>query len=100
MTSPSEANRHQNSIFTSDFLRSPASKNAFGITNGKSQAVRLPKEYRFAGENVYIRKLGEVVYLFPKEAAWEVFMDGLYGFSDDFMAEGRDQGEEREREPL
>ncbi|MDR1916838.1 MAG: AbrB/MazE/SpoVT family DNA-binding domain-containing protein, partial [Synergistaceae bacterium] len=30
------------------------------FTNGKSQAVRLPKEYRFAGENVYIRKLGEV----------------------------------------
>jgi antitoxin VapB len=70
------------------------------FTNGKSQAVRLPKEYRFAGSDVYIRKLGEVVYLFPKESAWEVFMNGLNGFSDDFMAEGRHQGEEQVRDPL
>jgi len=70
------------------------------FVNGKSQAVRLPKEYRFTGEDVYIRKLGDVVYLFPKESAWEVFLNGLNGFSDDFMAEGRDQGVEEEREAL
>ena len=70
------------------------------FTNGKSQAVRLPKEYRFAGEEVYIRKLGDVVYLFPKTSAWEVFMAGLNGFSDDFMAEGRDQGEDQVRDSL
>ena len=70
------------------------------FTNGKSQAVRLPKEYRFAGEEVYIRKLGEVVYLFPKTSLWKVFMAGLDGFSDDFMAEGRDQGWEQERDSL
>ena len=68
--------------------------------NGKSQAVRLPKEYRFAGEEVYIKKLGEIVYIFPKTSAWEVFMDGLNGFSDDFLAEGRDQGENQERDSL
>jgi antitoxin VapB len=68
--------------------------------NGKSQAVRLPKEYRFEGEDVYIRKIGEVVYLFPKTSAWEVFMNGLNGFSSDFMAEGREQGEEQERDFL
>ena len=67
---------------------------------GKSQAVRLPKEYRFAGKDVYIKKIGDVVYLFPKDTAWKVFMDGLNSFSDDFMAEGRDQGEEQERDLL
>jgi antitoxin VapB len=70
------------------------------FVNGKSQAVRLPKEYRFSDDEVYIRKIGEVVYLFPKTSIWNVFMDGLNGFSDDFMAEGRDQGEEKEQELL
>jgi antitoxin VapB len=68
--------------------------------NGKNQAVRLPKEYRFAEEDVCISKLGDVVYVFPKNSSWEVFMDGVSGFSDDFMADGRDQGEEQERNPL
>ena len=70
------------------------------FTNGKSQAVRLPKEYRFEGEDVYIKKIGEVVYLFPKTSVWKVFMDGLDGFSSDFMAEGREQGEAQERDFL
>ena len=70
------------------------------FTSGKSQAVKLPKEYRFVGDEVYIRKLGEVVYLFPKTSAWKVFMDGLNDFSDDFMAEGRDQGEDQKRDTL
>jgi antitoxin VapB len=33
--------------------------------NGKSQAVRLPKEYRFHGNKVYIKKLGNAVVLIP-----------------------------------
>jgi antitoxin VapB len=68
--------------------------------NGKSQAVRLPKEYRFEGEDVYIKKIGEVVYLFPKTSAWKIFMDGLNGFSSDFMTEGREQGKAQERDFL
>ncbi len=31
--------------------------------NGRSQAVRLPKEFQFRGENVYIQKIGEAVML-------------------------------------
>jgi antitoxin VapB len=61
------------------------------FSNGSSQAVRLPKKYRFSGEEVYIRRHGEVVYLFPKEKAWEVFAKGLEGFSDDYLADGRQQ---------
>ena len=34
--------------------------------NGKSQAVRLPKEYRFEGDEVLINKIGDVVVLMPK----------------------------------
>ena len=68
------------------------------FTNGRSQAVRLPKEYKFTGENVYIQKVGEAVILFPVDREWEVFLHGLNGFSDDFMSEGRLQGADQERE--
>ena len=65
--------------------------------NGSSQAVRLPKEYQFKGE-VFIQKLGDAVLLIPHEKAWEVFMEGLSGFSEDFMKNGREQGVEQKRE--
>ena len=44
--------------------------------NGKSQAVRLPKEFRFEdGEEVLIKKVGEIVYLCPKNKAWGNFLE-------------------------
>jgi len=76
-------------------------KTAKIFTNGQSQAVRLPKEYRFSGDEVYIKKVGSTVMLFPKDRLWETHLEGLYGFSDDFMEDGRPpQGELQEREPF
>ncbi|MCL2654432.1 MAG: type II toxin-antitoxin system VapB family antitoxin [Coriobacteriia bacterium] len=51
--------------------------------NGKSQAVRLPKEYRFARDEVCIRKVGDLVVLFPQDRAWDIFMQGIDTFTDD-----------------
>ena len=68
--------------------------------NGRSQAVRLPKEYNFIGNDVFIQKVGEAVILFPKDRAWETFMHGLNGFTDDFLANGREQPEMQEREGM
>lgn len=59
--------------------------------NGRSQAVRLPKDFQFSGNDVLIQKVGDAVILVPKNKAWSVFMQGLDGFSSDFMKEGRDQ---------
>ena len=70
------------------------------FVNGRSQAVRLPKEYQFKGESVYIQKIGEAVLLVPFDKEWEVFMHGINSFSEDFMAEGRLQGKNREREEM
>ncbi|MDW7658084.1 MAG: type II toxin-antitoxin system VapB family antitoxin [Bacillota bacterium] len=70
------------------------------FANGQSQAVRLPKEYRFLGSEVYIQKVGHVVMLFPKDHAWETFLNGLNSFTDDFLADGRDQGDQAPRETL
>ena len=68
--------------------------------SGRSQAVRLPKEFRFKGEEVFIKKVGEAVVLLPREDSWRTLYDSLEEFSGDFMQE-RDQPEgQQEREPL
>jgi len=58
--------------------------------NGKSQAVRLPKQFKFEGSEVYIKRIGRNVILIPKDDPWESLMSSLDKFSDDFMAD-RDQ---------
>lgn len=68
--------------------------------NGQSQAVRLPKEYRFTGTEVYIRKVGNVIMLFPKNHTWETFLDGLNRFTDDMFENGRYQGDQPPRDKL
>ena len=68
--------------------------------NGRSQAVRLPKEYRFSEDEVLANKIGEIVMLIPKSLKWNGFLSGLNMFSDDFMADGRDEQAEQKRDEL
>ena len=68
------------------------------FVNGRSQAVRLPKEYQFSGDNVLIQKVGDAVILFPNDKAWKVFLNGLNRFTPDFMSEGREQGSDQKRD--
>lgn len=68
--------------------------------NGRSQAVRLPKEYRFTGTEVSINKIGDVVLLMPKDHKWSGLMTGLSMFSDDFMSNGREDQMIQKREEL
>lgn len=70
------------------------------FNNGRSQAVRLPKECRFNGDEVVINKIGDVVILMPKENKWSGFLSSLELFSDDFMSDGRKQPAGQERESL
>ncbi|GHV10223.1 antitoxin [Clostridia bacterium] len=70
--------------------------------SGKSQAVRLPKEFRFEGSEVGIARIGKMVYLFPKDEALDIFLAGE-GMSDDFfeiMEHRKDNEFLTEREPL
>lgn len=67
---------------------------------GRSQAVRLPKKFRFSDSEVLIQRLGDAVMLVPKDAAWKTFLQGLDSFSEDFLAEGRNQEVQQERESL
>ena len=52
--------------------------------NGSSQAVRLPKEFRFEGDCVYIRRLGDAVVLLPHRAPWLTLFASLEEFTTDF----------------
>jgi antitoxin VapB len=87
-------------IYTKSIRRCPIMVNAKVFENGRSQAVRLPKEYRFTGDEVAANKVGEVVILMPKDNPWSGFLNSFDFFSDDFMKEGRGQGEVQERETL
>lgn len=53
--------------------------------NGRSQAVRLPKEFRFDCGEVIIRKKGDDVILSPRRESWDVFFTHTPLPSDDFM---------------
>jgi antitoxin VapB len=72
-------------------------KTAKLFKTGRSQAVRLPKEYRFEGSEVFIRKEGDEVILSEKPASWEDFFRSSVRPTDDFMSERVDlEAEKRE----
>ena len=68
--------------------------------NGRSQAIRLPKECRFTSDEVMVNKIGDIVILLPKQNKWDSFMRAIDMFSDDFMADGRATDMVQEREEL
>jgi antitoxin VapB len=74
-------------------------KTARLFRNGQSQAVRLPKEYRFAGDRVLIKRVGNAVVLLPEKGSWAPLFESLSRFSEDFM-ESRQQPGQRSREGL
>jgi len=62
------------------------------FSNGRSQAVRLPKEFRFVGDRVRIKRLGSGVLLEPIETDTAAWFAELDKFADEpFMPEGRKQ---------
>lgn len=67
--------------------------------NGRSQAVRLPKEFRFEGSEVYIKRLNGLVVLIPVGKHWKSFTESLDEFSEDFLSE-RGQPDMQSREGL
>lgn len=65
--------------------------------NGRSQAVRLPKAFRFEGNEVFIKKIGNSVVLIPVDNPWETLNDSLKLFSEDLM-DNRAQPENQSRD--
>jgi antitoxin VapB len=71
------------------------------FVNGRSQAVRLPKQYRFEGSEVFVKKTAEGVLLIPKDSTpWEVWEKNLKKYTRPFMTERNQPRAQQEREGL
>lgn len=55
----------------------PALKTARVFKSGRSQAVRLPKEFRFAEDEAYIKKAANAVLLLPTRDSWHTLVRSL-----------------------
>ena len=65
--------------------------------SGRSQAVRLPKDFRFQGEEVRIRRHGSAVILEPLAEDW-TWLDNMVGTLDeDFARAINDESEQQQR---
>lgn len=58
------------------------------FTTGRSQAIRIPKEYRFNVDEVYINKIGDIITLTPVKSLTKAFEEAQGLFSADFFEEG------------
>ena len=68
--------------------------------NGASQAVRLPKEFRFEGDEVCIKRIGSAVLLFPRKAAWDLMAEAIGEFGEGFPARRNQPKRAQKRKPL
>ncbi|MCX7046276.1 MAG: type II toxin-antitoxin system VapB family antitoxin [Candidatus Sumerlaeota bacterium] len=72
-------------------------KTAKIFMNGRSQAVRLPKEFRLEDDEVFVKKMENVVMLIPKKNPWASLASSLDMFSEDFMKERKQPLAQRRR---
>ena len=70
------------------------------FSNGRSQAVRLPKDcnFRKGQKEVYIHKIEGVVMLIPKKNSWGSLISSLNRFSNDFMEDRKQPQPQDSRE--
>ena len=67
--------------------------------SGRSQAVRIPKDYRFEDEELVINRVGDSVIITPRSSLKTMFKSGVSMLSDDFMMDGRPEEVENETVP-
>lgn len=75
-----------------------ATRTARIFRSGNSQAVRIPKEFRFDGREVLIERRGDVLVLRPKRQSWDALAESLAKFTKDYMSKPRRQPGVRKRE--
>jgi antitoxin VapB len=64
---------------------------------GRSQAVRLPKEFRFATDSVLVRRDGDAVVLEPDDTWPAGWVESFAGAPRDFKRPPQGESEEREQ---
>ena len=61
------------------------------------QAIQLPNDLKINDDKVYLKKMGNVIYIIPFHTPWQKFYDSLSNFTEDFMNE-RDQPSQQNRD--
>jgi antitoxin VapB len=74
-------------------------KKAKIFKNGQSQAVRLPKEFRLTGTEVFVQKMGDGVLLTPVRDPWALLKKSLEQFPPNALGE-REQPQMQKRKSL
>lgn len=67
--------------------------------SGRSQAVRLPKDYRFQGQEVAVKHYGNGVLLLPIDDPWQTMEAGLAAFESGFELR-REQPDQQKRDAI
>lgn len=62
-----------------------------------SQAINIPDNLKINDDKVYIKKMGNALYIIPFHSPWQTLMDSLDEFTSDFM-ENRNQPPQQNRE--
>uniref|UniRef100_UPI004057A074 antitoxin n=1 Tax=Candidatus Electronema sp. TaxID=2698783 RepID=UPI004057A074 len=71
------------------------------FTNGRSQAVRLPKEFRLEGKEVFIKRAGAGILILPKnQSVWDAWEEMLLKGGEPLLAERSQPNEQQKREGL
>lgn len=66
---------------------------------GRSQAIRLPKEFRVQGREVHLKRVPEGFIVMTRDP-WDVFLEGVAELPESFMEAGRRQPPLEKRHPL
>lgn len=60
------------------------------------QAIQIPDAFKINDDKVYLKKIGDILYIIPFHSPWKNFYESLGSFSPDFM-EDREQGIEEDK---
>lgn len=67
------------------------------IREGNRRLIPLPDDAPLAVDEVYLSQVGSSVLVSTEEKTWDSFFASLNEFSDDFMADGRQQPTEQQK---
>jgi len=65
--------------------------------NGRSQAIRLPKEFRVKSSEVHLKRVPEGFIVMERDP-WEICLEACQALPDDFMKDGRQQMPTQDRD--
>lgn len=68
------------------------------LNDGKNQIAILPKGFQFEDDEVVVQKVGRSLILVPKDDLWQTFLERMDSFTDDIFKDGRQQGQQGERD--